>query len=68
MYGHDYSNQRFSPVQINSTNVSRLTPAYVVQTGILGPFEHAHRLQRRNVYHDLVRRCLWIDALTLPRS
>jgi len=39
-YGHDYTNQRFSSLaEINSGNVSRLIPAYVFQTGIVGPFE-----------------------------
>ncbi|MGD0969739.1 MAG: PQQ-binding-like beta-propeller repeat protein [Candidatus Aquilonibacter sp.] len=39
-YGHDYTNQRFSPLdQINTRNVSSLAPAYVVQTGVVGPLE-----------------------------
>jgi len=39
-YGHDYSNRRFSSLlQINPRNVSHLIPAYVFQTGVLGPFE-----------------------------
>jgi len=39
-YGHDYSNDRFSPLkQINVSNVERLVPAYVAHTGVVGPFE-----------------------------
>lgn len=39
-YGHDYSNRRFSPLgQITTRNVAGLVPAYVFQTGVLGPFE-----------------------------
>jgi PQQ-dependent dehydrogenase (methanol/ethanol family) len=39
-YGHDYSNQRFSPLtQITPQNVAGLQPAYVVQTGVAAPFE-----------------------------
>lgn len=41
MYGHDYTNQRWSELdQINTNNVDRLTPAWVYQTGIgrLGSF------------------------------
>jgi len=40
MYGHDYSNQRFSPVaQITTANVGSLQPAYVFQTGVAAAFE-----------------------------
>lgn len=40
MYGHDYGNSRFSTLsQVNTSNVSRLVPAYVFQTGVLGSFE-----------------------------
>jgi len=40
MYGHDYSNQRYSRLrQINTTNVSKMQPAWVFQTGVIGPFE-----------------------------
>lgn len=40
MYGHDYSNQRYSALRkINTSNVSELQPAWVFQTGVLGPFE-----------------------------
>jgi alcohol dehydrogenase (cytochrome c) len=39
-YGHDYSNQRFSPVaQITPQNAAAMTPAYVFQTGVAAPFE-----------------------------
>jgi glucose dehydrogenase len=39
-YGHDYGNQRFSRLsQINAGNVNDLVPAYVFQTGALGPME-----------------------------
>ncbi len=39
-YGHDYTNQRFAPLdQITKSNVARLTPAYVFQTGIADAFE-----------------------------
>lgn len=39
-YGHDYGEQRFSPErQIDRNSVSRLTPAYVFQTGVVGAFE-----------------------------
>lgn len=39
-YGHDYGNQRFSPLnEIRNGNVSNLVPAYVFQTGIVGAFE-----------------------------
>jgi glucose dehydrogenase len=39
-YGHDYSNRRFSVLeQINTRDVSSLVPAYVVQTGVVGPLE-----------------------------
>jgi PQQ-dependent dehydrogenase (methanol/ethanol family) len=41
MYGHDYTNQRWSELdQINTTNVDQLRPAWVYQTGIgrLGSF------------------------------
>ena len=40
MYGHDYSNQRYSPVaQITTANVGSLQPAYVFQTGVAAAFE-----------------------------
>ncbi|MGH7646310.1 MAG: PQQ-binding-like beta-propeller repeat protein, partial [Gemmatimonadales bacterium] len=42
MYGHNYLNNRFSPLnQINATNVRGLVPRMVFQTGIekLGSFE-----------------------------
>jgi len=39
-YGHDYGEQRFSPLEeISRANVSRLAPAYVFQTGVVGAFE-----------------------------
>src|SRR5580693_6573679 len=39
-YGHDYSNQRYSPLtQITTANVASLTPAFVFQTGVAAPFE-----------------------------
>ncbi|MBC5805557.1 MAG: quinonprotein alcohol dehydrogenase [Candidatus Eremiobacter antarcticus] len=40
MYGHDYSNQRYSKLrQINTNNVTKMQPAWVFQTGVIGPFE-----------------------------
>ncbi|MGZ3506326.1 MAG: outer membrane protein assembly factor BamB family protein [Vulcanimicrobiaceae bacterium] len=40
MYGHDYSNSRYSPLkQITTENVSRLVPAFVFQTGVVAAFE-----------------------------
>jgi len=39
-YGHDYTNQRFSPLaQITPQNAAALQPAYVFQTGVAAPFE-----------------------------
>lgn len=39
-YGHGYLNQRFSDLtQISTTNVARLIPTYVFQTGVVGSFE-----------------------------
>lgn len=39
-YGHDYGNQRFSPLrEISVENVTNLAPAYEVQTGVVGAFE-----------------------------
>ncbi|MGH7755744.1 MAG: PQQ-binding-like beta-propeller repeat protein [Vulcanimicrobiaceae bacterium] len=39
-YGGDYGNRRFSTLgEIAGDNVGRLVPAYVIQTGIVGPFE-----------------------------
>lgn len=39
-YGHDYSNQRYSPLaQITAGNAASLTPAFVFQTGVAAPFE-----------------------------
>jgi len=38
--GRDYLNQRYSPLkEIDTSNVSRLTPVALVQTGITGSFE-----------------------------
>ena len=40
MYGHDYTNQRFSPLtQITPANVAHLVPAFVFQTGVVAAFE-----------------------------
>lgn len=40
LHGRDYSNQRFSPLNdINSGNVSSLSPVALVQTGMTGSFE-----------------------------
>src|SRR5665213_1914415 len=42
IFGHDYSNQRYSPLsQITTANVSSLRAAWIYQTGIsrLGSFE-----------------------------
>ncbi len=39
-YGHDYSNQRFSPLRaITTENAASLVPAFVFQTGVAAPFE-----------------------------
>jgi alcohol dehydrogenase (cytochrome c) len=39
-YGHDYGEQRFSPLtEISVRNVSKLTPVYVFHTGVIGAFE-----------------------------
>jgi PQQ-dependent dehydrogenase (methanol/ethanol family) len=39
-YGHDYTNQRFSPLaQITPGNIAHLVPAFVVQTGVVAAFE-----------------------------
>lgn len=39
-YGHDYSNQRFSPLRgITPANAASLMPAFVFQTGVAAPFE-----------------------------
>jgi alcohol dehydrogenase (cytochrome c) len=39
-YGHDYSNQRYSPLnQITPDTVTRLVPAFVFQTGVVASFE-----------------------------
>ena len=40
MYGRTYNSQRFSGLtQINKSNVSRLTPVWTLQTGVLDGFE-----------------------------
>jgi alcohol dehydrogenase (cytochrome c) len=39
-YGHDYTNQRFSPLaQITPGNIAHLVPAFVFQTGVVAAFE-----------------------------
>jgi alcohol dehydrogenase (cytochrome c) len=39
-YGHDYSNQRFSPLNgVTPDNVAKLVPAFVFQTGVVQAFE-----------------------------
>jgi glucose dehydrogenase len=39
-YGHDYTNQRYSPLnEITPDNVGRLAPAFVFQTGVVAAFE-----------------------------
>src|SRR4029079_1028409 len=39
-YGRDYGNQRFSPIaQINTTNVGRLAPRWVYQSGVASTFQ-----------------------------
>ena len=38
-YGHDFNNQRYSELSaINTGNVAKLAPAWILQTGILGTF------------------------------
>lgn len=40
LYGHDYGNSRFTPMDtIDTSNVANLEPAYIIQTGVLGEFE-----------------------------
>jgi len=40
MYGHDYSNDRYSTLtQVNTKNVKSLAPAWVFQTAVSAPFE-----------------------------
>jgi alcohol dehydrogenase (cytochrome c) len=40
MYGHDYTNQRYSALdQIDASNVAQLTPRWIFQTGIVASFE-----------------------------
>lgn len=40
LYGHDYSNQRFSPLtQIRRDNVDKLVPAWIHQTGVKATFQ-----------------------------
>jgi alcohol dehydrogenase (cytochrome c) len=40
MYGHDYTNQRYSALdQITTSNVSQLAPRWIFQTGIVASFE-----------------------------
>jgi len=39
-YGRDYGNQRFSPIaQINTTNVHRLAPRWIYQSGVASTFQ-----------------------------
>ena len=39
-YGRDYGNQRFSPVaQVNASNVKRLTPRWIFQSGVPATFQ-----------------------------
>ena len=39
-YGRDYGNQRFSPLtQINASNVKRLTPRWIFQSGVAATFQ-----------------------------
>src|SRR5262245_18512934 len=40
LHGRTYDNQRFSPLkQINKTNVNRLVPVSIMQTGVANSFE-----------------------------
>jgi alcohol dehydrogenase (cytochrome c) len=40
LHGRDYSNERYSPLsQINTSNVTRLLPVAIVQTGMTASFE-----------------------------
>lgn len=51
MYGHDYTNQRFSTLnKINASNVSRMTPAWVFQTGVSAAFETTPLVVGRTMY------------------
>jgi len=39
-YGRDYGNQRFSPLtQVNASNVKRLTPRWIFQSGVTATFQ-----------------------------
>jgi PQQ-dependent dehydrogenase (methanol/ethanol family) len=50
-YGHDYTNQRFSPLsQISPSNVSHLVPAFVFQTGVVAAFETTPIVAGGNMY------------------
>ncbi len=40
LYGRDYTNQRFSPLDsVNTGNVKKLVPKWIYQTGIAGTFQ-----------------------------
>jgi alcohol dehydrogenase (cytochrome c) len=40
LHGRDYSNERYSPLsQVNASNVTRLSPVAIVQTGMTASFE-----------------------------
>lgn len=40
LHGRDYTNQRFSPLdQINTSNVAKLVPKWIYQTGVAGTFQ-----------------------------
>jgi PQQ-dependent dehydrogenase (methanol/ethanol family) len=50
-YGHDYTNQRFSPLsQITPGNVAHLVPAFVFQTGVVAAFETTPIVAGGNMY------------------
>jgi glucose dehydrogenase len=40
VHGRDYTNQRFSPLaEINGSNVKKLVPKWIYQTGVVGTFQ-----------------------------
>ncbi len=51
MYGHDYTNDRYSALdQINTSNVSQLVPRWIFQTGIVASFENTPVVYRGIMY------------------
>ncbi len=68
-YGRDLTNQRYSPLkQVDPTNVARLEPAFVFQTGVVDSFETTPVVAGNTMYltapHDHV---FALDARTGKR-